>query len=143
MGADNLINFHKWQKWRQFFKQISIVIFKRHSYNNAALKSIASKTFANYHIKPEKLNGMKLDLDLKSTSLKTDIKSLRKAARQAIAPELMRRANQIIKSEDFKLEDDHKIYWMDNPIAHISPVVASITAAPPINASCFSTPSFR
>ena len=59
MGADNLVNFHKWQKWRQFFKQISIVIFKRHSYNNTALKSIASKTFANYHIKPDKLSRMK------------------------------------------------------------------------------------
>ena len=34
MGADNLINFHKWQKWRQIFKEISIVVFKRHGYNN-------------------------------------------------------------------------------------------------------------
>ena len=67
------------------------------------------------------LKGMKLDLELKSGSLKTDIKSLRKAARQAIAPELMKRANKIIKSEDFKLEDDHKIYWMGSPIAYISP----------------------
>ena len=40
MGADNLVNFNKWQKWRQFFNQISIVIFKRQGYNNAALKSI-------------------------------------------------------------------------------------------------------
>ena len=67
-----------------------------------------------------RLNGMRLDLDLKSGSLKTDIKSLKKAARQAIAPELMRRANQIIKSEVFRLDDDHKIYFMDNPIAYIS-----------------------
>ena len=67
-----------------------------------------------------RLNGMRLDLDLKSGSLKTDIKSLKKAARQAIAPELMRRANQIIKSEDFTLDDDHKIYFMENPIAYIS-----------------------
>ena len=67
-----------------------------------------------------RLNGLKLNLDLKSGSLKTDIKSLRKAARQAIAPELMRRANKIIKSEVFKLNDDHKIYWMNSPIAYIS-----------------------
>jgi len=67
-----------------------------------------------------RLNGMRLDLDLKSGSLKTDIKSLKKAARQAIAPELMRRTNQIIKSEDFTLDDDHKIYFMENPIAYIS-----------------------
>ena len=44
MGADNLVNFHKWQNWKQFFNQISIVIFRRHGYNNAALKSIASRS---------------------------------------------------------------------------------------------------
>jgi len=67
-----------------------------------------------------RLNGMKLDLDLKSGSLKTDIKSLKKAARQAIAPELIRRASRIIKNEVFEVGDDHKIYWMDYPIAYIS-----------------------
>merc|ERR1711964_804911 len=67
-----------------------------------------------------RLNGMRLDLDLKSGSLKTDIKSLKKAARQAIAPELMKRANRIINSEVFRLDDDHKIYWMDSPIAYIA-----------------------
>jgi len=66
-----------------------------------------------------KLNGLKLDLDLKSGSLKTDIKSLKKAARQAIAPELMKRVNKIINSEIIKLDEDHKIYWMNNPIAYI------------------------
>ena len=67
-----------------------------------------------------RLSGLKLDLDLKSESLKTDIKSLRKAARQAIAPELMRRVNRIIRSEVLRLDNDHKIYWMDSPIAYIS-----------------------
>jgi len=67
-----------------------------------------------------RLNGMRLDLDLNSGSLKTDIKSLKKAARQAIAPELMRRANVITKSETINLDHDHRIYWMDSPIAYIS-----------------------
>jgi len=67
-----------------------------------------------------RLKGMKLDLDLKSGSLKTDIKSLKKAARQAIAPELMKRTSKIIKSDLFELNDDHKIYWMENSIAYIS-----------------------
>ena len=55
MGADNLINFHKWQKWREIFNEISIVIFKRHNYNNMALKSIASKTFSHSQIKSPQL----------------------------------------------------------------------------------------
>ena len=67
-----------------------------------------------------RLNGMKLDLDLRSGSLKTDIKSLKKAARQAIAPELMRRVNKIIESENFELNDDYKIYWKGCPIAYIT-----------------------
>ena len=50
MGADNLINFHKWQKWRQIFREISVVVFKRHGYNIKALKSIAYKSFSNYKI---------------------------------------------------------------------------------------------
>ena len=32
----------------------------------------------------------------------------------------MKRVNKIIKSESFKLNDDHKIYWEDNPIAYIT-----------------------
>ena len=56
MGADNLINFHKWQKWRKIFNEISIVVFKRHGYNNKALKSIANKTFSNCQIISNSLN---------------------------------------------------------------------------------------
>ena len=56
MGADNLINFHKWQKWKQIFKEIPIVIFKRHGYNNQALKSIACRTFNNYRINSLQIN---------------------------------------------------------------------------------------
>jgi len=66
-----------------------------------------------------KLIGMKLHLDLKSGSLKTDIKSLKKAAKQAIEPELMRRTNEVINSELIRLDENHKIYWKDNPIAYI------------------------
>jgi len=67
-----------------------------------------------------RLKGMKLELDLKSGSLKTDIKSLKKAARQAIVPELMRRTKKIIEDDFFQINDDNKIYWKDSPIAYIS-----------------------
>ena len=58
MGADNLVNFHKWQNWKKIFNKISVVIFRRHGYNRIALKSITSKTFENYQIKFKKLNQM-------------------------------------------------------------------------------------
>ena len=56
MGSDNLINFHKWQKWQDIFNEISIVIFKRHGYNSLALKSITSRKFATSKVKSLPLN---------------------------------------------------------------------------------------
>ena len=50
MGADNLINFHKWEKWQKILNDMSIVIFKRHGYNTKALKSIASQKFKNNRV---------------------------------------------------------------------------------------------
>tara|TARA_A100001011_G_scaffold397049_1_gene496837 strand:+ start:8127 stop:8708 length:582 start_codon:yes stop_codon:yes gene_type:complete len=57
MGADNLINLHKWQKWQKIFENMSIVIFKRHGYNNKALKSVASKKFINSKIVSPKIQS--------------------------------------------------------------------------------------
>ena len=59
MGADNLINFHYWQKWRKIFSSIPIVIFRRHDYNVRALKSITLKTFNNFRISNKHLNKKK------------------------------------------------------------------------------------
>ncbi len=56
MGADNLIHFDKWQKWKQIFNEISIVVFKRHGYNTKALKSMAFRNFCNYQLYQSKLN---------------------------------------------------------------------------------------
>ena len=47
-----------------------------------------------------KLKGLKLELDLKDGTLDTDIKSLKKAARQNIGPELNKRIDQIIETQD-------------------------------------------
>ena len=57
MGADNLINFHKWEKWKKIFNNMSIVIFRRHGYNNYALKSIASKKYINSRIIKNKVSS--------------------------------------------------------------------------------------
>jgi len=42
MGADNLINFHKWHKWREISKKCNIVVFDRYGFKK---KSLNSKTY--------------------------------------------------------------------------------------------------
>ena len=42
MGADNLINFHKWHKWKIISEKCNIVVFDRHGYKK---KSLNSKTY--------------------------------------------------------------------------------------------------
>ena len=67
------------------------------------------------------LKGLKLELDLKVGTLDTDIKSLKKAARQSISPEFSKRIDQIIKTGLLNLEEDFKIYWNNFPIARLQP----------------------
>ena len=68
-----------------------------------------------------KINGLKLTLDLKKGALETDIKSLKKAARQSIGPELKRRIQNIIDTGLIELSDDFKIYWNNFAIAKLTP----------------------
>ena len=67
-----------------------------------------------------KINGLKLELDLKQGALETDIKSLKKAARQSVGPELEKRIDTIIETKLIELNDDFKIYWNKFPIAKIN-----------------------
>jgi nicotinate-nucleotide adenylyltransferase len=59
IGADNLINFHKWYKWKSIINECNILIFDRQGYKAKSLKSVtfnvANKknlTFVNF----EKVN---------------------------------------------------------------------------------------
>ena len=67
-----------------------------------------------------KINGLKLVLDLKKGALETDIKSLKKAARQTIGPELEKRIQSIIDTGLIELNNDFKIYWKKFAIAKLS-----------------------
>ena len=67
------------------------------------------------------LKGLKLDLDLKIGALDTDIKSLKKAARQNVGPEILKRIEQILNTGIIELKEDFKIYWKKFPIARIYP----------------------
>jgi|TARA_B100000795_G_C22532589_1_gene335724 nicotinate-nucleotide adenylyltransferase len=55
MGADNLINFHKWYKWKSIIKKCNILVFDRQGYKAKSLKSVTfnetnkkSLTFINF-----------------------------------------------------------------------------------------------
>ena len=66
-----------------------------------------------------KLKGLKLNLEFTSSTLETDIKSLKKAARQGIVGELSNRTKEIINKKEVELRNNSKIYWKENPIAKI------------------------
>ena len=44
IGADNLIDFHKWHKWRNILKKSKLIVFDRHGFKK---NSLNSKTFKN------------------------------------------------------------------------------------------------
>ncbi len=75
------------------------------------------------------LKALKLDLDLKTGALETDIKSLKKAARQNVGPEINKRINNIINNQLIELKDDFKIYWGKFPIAKLLPGVDYLNPA--------------
>ena len=68
-----------------------------------------------------KINGLKLELDLKQGALETDIKSLKKAARKTIGPELENRIQIIIDTGLVELKNDSKIYWNNASIGRLIP----------------------
>ena len=47
MGADNLINFHKWFKSKLISQKCNIVVFDRHGYKKNSLKSKTFKSLTN------------------------------------------------------------------------------------------------
>ena len=67
------------------------------------------------------LKGLKLELDLKVGTLDTDIKSLKKAARQSLGSEFIKRVEKIISTGLIDLREDFKIYWEEFPIAKLLP----------------------
>ncbi len=45
MGADNLVNFHKWKSWKKITNISEILVFDRNGYKKKSLKSISYKKF--------------------------------------------------------------------------------------------------
>ena len=59
MGADNLINFHKWHGWKSIVKKCNIIVFDRQGYRSKSLKSFTfnkvSKKYLTF-VKFKKVN---------------------------------------------------------------------------------------
>ena len=51
MGADNLINFHKWYKWKSISQKCNILVFDRLGYKAKSLKSITFKQLNEKNLK--------------------------------------------------------------------------------------------
>ena len=60
MGADNLINFHKWNKWKEISKKCIIVVFDRHGYKKKSLDSTTFKRLDNDNLKFVKFNKVNI-----------------------------------------------------------------------------------
>ena len=50
MGADNLINFHKWYKWKSIIKKCTILVFDRQGYKAKSLNSVTFNKVNNKNL---------------------------------------------------------------------------------------------
>ena len=60
MGADNLISFHKWSKWKIISAKSNILVFDRTNYKSKSLKSIAFKKLSGMGLKFIKYNKVNI-----------------------------------------------------------------------------------
>ncbi len=59
MGADNLISFHKWYKWRNILSKTKLIVFDRHGYKKKSLNTKIYKRLGEkkvFFIKFNKVN---------------------------------------------------------------------------------------
>jgi len=60
MGADNLINFHKWHKWKIISQKCNIVVFDRYGYKKKSLNSTTFKRLNGKNLKFVKFNKVNI-----------------------------------------------------------------------------------
>ncbi len=65
------------------------------------------------------LRGLKFIIEVTSKTLDTDIKSIKKAARQGVEKELIKRVDEILSTSDIEINSESKITWKKNPIARL------------------------
>jgi ATP-dependent RNA helicase SUPV3L1/SUV3 len=65
------------------------------------------------------LKGLKFLIEITSTTLDTDIKSIKKAARKGIEDELIKRVEEILNKGEIQINKENKIIWKNHPIAFL------------------------
>ena len=60
MGADNLINFHKWHKWKVISKKCKIIVFDRHGYKKKSLNSMTFRRLSQKNLKYIEFNKVNI-----------------------------------------------------------------------------------
>ena len=60
MGADNLINFHKWHKWKSIASKCNIIVFDRHGYKKKSLNSLTFRELNKNNLKFIKFNKVNI-----------------------------------------------------------------------------------
>ncbi len=60
MGADNLINFHKWHKWKAISQKCKIVVFDRQGYKRKSLDSVSFKRLKGKNLEFIKFNKVNI-----------------------------------------------------------------------------------
>jgi len=60
MGADNLAAFDRWQRWREIFAMVPIVVVDRPGWRMKALASKAARTFAPARVPEADAAGLAL-----------------------------------------------------------------------------------
>ena len=71
IGSDNLINFHKWKKWKKIVELTQLVVFSRKGYDKKGKKS-----FINKYLSKNKIIFVKnRKIDISSTQLRKNLQN--------------------------------------------------------------------
>ena len=60
MGADNLINFHKWNKWNVIANKCNILVFDRHGYKKKSLNSVTFRSLSQKNLEYIEFNKVNI-----------------------------------------------------------------------------------
>jgi nicotinate-nucleotide adenylyltransferase len=58
MGADNLAQISRWQRWETIFRRVPVAVFARAPYSRSALASAAAKRFTPFRIPPARARDL-------------------------------------------------------------------------------------